>query len=296
MAGEFADFHYSAQDGLKLHARVYGGADAERMPVVCLPGLTRNARDFHDLAVALSRDAQAPRRVVAFDYRGRGGSQRDRNWQNYAVPVEAGDVVAGMTALGIEKAAFIGTSRGGLIVFALAAMRPAALGAVVLNDVGPVLEGVGLAHIAGYLKRSPKPRNFADAVEIQRTANAEDFPALGDKDWERMARAIYREEKGRPVSDFDPAIAKTLSEIDLNKPLPAAWPQFEGLKAVPMMAIRGENSRLLSRETLREMEKRHPDIETVTVQGQGHAPLLETADLPRKIAAFLDRVDRKRKR
>lgn len=295
MIPEFADFHYSAQDGLNLHARIYGERDGDRLPVVCLPGLTRNARDFHELALMLSRDTERPRKVIAFDYRGRGGSQYDRNWKNYAVPVEAADVMAGMTALGVEKAAFIGTSRGGLIVFALAAMRPAALGAVVLNDVGPVLEGVGLAHIASYLKRSPKPKSFADAVEIQRTANAEDFPALKDEDWGRMAHAFYREEKGRPVADFDPALAKTLSEIDLNKPLPALWPQFDGMKAVPLLAIRGANSRLLAPETLEQMAVRHPGMEAVTVAGQGHAPLLETGTLPKTISAFLDRVDRRKK-
>lgn len=292
-AAGYSDVHYSAPDGLRLHARVYGEGDGARLPVVCLPGLTRNVRDFHELALILSSREDAPRKVVAFDYRGRGGSAYDRRWRNYDVVVEAGDIAAGLTALGIGKAAFIGTSRGGLIIFALAAMRPAAIGAVVLNDIGPVLEGVGLAQIVTYLKRAPRPRTFAEAVAIQRAANEEAFPALTDEDWERMVRAIYRDENGVPVPDFNPALAETVSSIDLNRPLPQLWPQFEGLKRVPLLAIRGENSRLLSAETFEEMERRHPDIETVLVKGQGHAPMLETGGLPGKIMAFLDRADRK---
>ena len=292
MADEgFSDFYYSSADGLKLHARIYGEANGA-LPVVCLPGLTRNARDFHDLALHLSRDAKTPRKVVAFDYRGRGGSAYDGNWRNYNVGVEAGDIVAGLVALGIEHAAFIGTSRGGLIIHLLAAMRPAALKAVVLNDIGPVVEVEGFAHIRAYLERAPKPASFAEAVVVQRNTHGNAFPALGDHDWQRMARAIYRDEAGKPVADFDPALLNTIAGLDLSQPLPALWPQFQGLASVPMLAIRGENSKLLSAGTLEEMARRHPAIETITVEGQGHAPMLETGQLPARIEAFLDRADR----
>jgi pimeloyl-ACP methyl ester carboxylesterase len=285
----FTDFFYSARDGLELHARVYdAGAAAGALPVVCLPGLTRNARDFHELALHLSAGVAMRRKVVAFDYRGRGLSARDRNWRNYEVPVEAGDVIAGLAALGIGHAAFIGTSRGGLIVFALAAMRPALLKAVVLNDIGPVVEGAGLAQIRAYLERAPRPRDMAEAAALQKAVQGTAFPALTDADWQRMAAAFYSEKNGRLVADFDPALLKTLKGIDLSKPLPQAWPQFAALRAVPLMAIRGENSSLLSADTLREMANRHPDLRSVTVPGQGHAPLLETAGLPEKIAAFIE--------
>lgn len=287
----FSDFYYSSTDGLKLHARIYGEANGA-LPVVCLPGLTRNARDFHELALHLSRDAVAARKVVVFDYRGRGGSAYDKNWQNYNVGVEAGDIVAGLVASGIEHAAFIGTSRGGLIIHLLAAIRPGALRAVVFNDIGPVVEGEGFAHIRAYLERTPKPASFAEAVAIQRGTHGNAFPALIDRDWERMARAIYRDEGGKPVADFDPALLKTIAGVDLSQPLPALWPQFQSLTGVPMLAIRGENSRLLSAMTLEEMARRHPCIETVTVEGQGHAPMLETGPLPARIEAFLDRADR----
>ena len=290
----FTDFFYSAPDGLELHARVYdAGAAGDALPVVCLPGLTRNARDFHGLALHLSAGAARRRKVVAFDYRGRGLSAHDRDWRNYDVPVEAGDVIAGLAALGIGHAAFIGTSRGGLIVFALTAMRPALLKAVVLNDIGPAVEGAGLAQIRAYLERAPRPRDMAEAAALQKAVQGAAFTALTDADWQRMAGAFYTGKDGKVAADFDPALLKTLKGIDLSKPLPQAWPQFLALRGVPLLAIRGENSSLLSADTLREMANRHPDMRSVTVAGQGHAPLLETAGLPEKIAAFLDTADRK---
>ncbi len=287
----FSDFFYSAQDGLKLHARIYGEDGGAGLPVICLPGLTRNARDFHDLALGLSRNANRPRKVVAFDYRGRGRSAYDPNWKNYEVVVEAGDIVAGLTALDIEHGAFIGTSRGGLIIHVLAAMRPALLKAVVLNDIGPVVEVEGLAHIRAYLERAPRPKDLADAIETQKAVHAQAFSALSNEDWKRFIRAIYREEGGVPVPDFDPALLNVVKGMDLTQPVPTLWPQFEGLAAIPMLVIRGANSWLLSAATLEEMARRHPDCETITVEGQGHAPLLETGDLPARIAAFLDRQE-----
>lgn len=294
MASEgFSDFFYASPDGLKLHARIYGEANTG-WPVVCLPGLTRNARDFHELALYLSTKAKTPRKVVAFDYRGRGQSDYDPDISHYNVGGEAGDVLAGLAELGIEQAAFIGTSRGGLIVHVLGALQPAVLKAIVLNDIGPVIEAQGLAHIRSYLDRSPKPKTFAEAVEAQRRVHGADFPALADADWARMVVAICRDTEGGLVPDFDPALVDTLAGVDFSKPLPHLWPQFEALAAVPMLAIRGGNSKLLSAATLNEMQKRHPGMETITVDAQGHAPFLETGSLPQEIADFLDRAERAR--
>ncbi|MEP9397247.1 alpha/beta hydrolase [Mesorhizobium sp. KR2-14] len=286
---EFSDFFYSAPDGLRLHARVYGAANTGKTPVICLPGLTRNARDFHELSLHLSR-ANA-RKVAAFDYRGRGRSAYDKNWRNYNLNVEADDILAGLTALEVEHGAFIGTSRGGLIIHLLAAMRPAVLRAVVLNDIGPVVEAAGFARIRAYLETAPKPRSFDEALAMQRSLHGKAFPALSGRDWRRFVAALYRDRGGVPVPDFDPALLKTLSQLDLSVPLPTMWPQFQGLYPVPVLAIRGEHSTLLSAQTLQEMEQRHPRLEALTVSGQGHAPLLETGELPNRIAEFLDRAD-----
>lgn len=288
---EYRDVFYSARDGLRLHARLYGPDDVPGLPVVCLAGLTRNARDFHALALRLSREGKRPRRVVAFDYRGRGESQRDRDWRRYDVAVEAGDVADGLAALGIAHGAFIGTSRGGLVIFALAAQRPALLKAAVLNDVGPVIEGAGLAHIRSYLLRAPRPGSLAEAVTIQKAVHGTDFSALGADDWERFAAALYRREGERLVPDFDPRLLKPLKRIDLARPLPTLWPQFAGLSGMPLMAIRGANSRLLSHDTLARMEAQHPAMQAITVAGHGHAPLLETGDLPQRIATFIARAE-----
>ncbi|RWH17808.1 alpha/beta hydrolase [Mesorhizobium sp.] len=287
----FSDFFYAAPDGLKLHARIYGAANSGGWPVVCLPGLTRNARDFHEIALYLSSKAKTRRKVVAFDYRGRGRSDYDPDISHYHVGVEAGDVLAGLLALGIEEAGFIGTSRGGLIIHVLGELKPAALKAIVLNDIGPVIEAEGLAHIRSYLDRAPKPKSFAEAVDAQRRVHGTGFPALTDADWARMVGAICRDTGAGLVPDFDPALVETLGDVDFSKPLPDLWPQFDALAAVPLLAIRGGNSTLLSTATLEEMGKRHPGMETITVEGQGHAPLLDTGELPKKTADFLDRAE-----
>jgi len=286
---DFTEFSYLSQDGLRLAARIYGEASTDTMPVVCLPGLTRNARDFHELALYLAYEAAQRRKVVVFDYRGRGRSQYDPNWQNYNVVVEAGDVTTGLAELGIERAAFIGTSRGGLIVFVLAMAKPALLGAVVLNDIGPVIEGAGLAQIRGYLTRRPKLATFADAIAFQKQVNGSGFSGLSDSDIERYVRAFYREEAGGLVADFDPALVNTLDGLDFDAPMPTLWPQFEKLADIPLLTIRGANSSLLSGETLAGMQRQVPAMQIITVSGQAHAPLLETAGLPQEIAAFLDR-------
>ncbi|PBC03130.1 alpha/beta hydrolase [Mesorhizobium sp. WSM3860] len=291
----FFDFFYAAPDGLKLHARIYGEANSGGRPVVCLPGLTRNARDFHELALYLSSKAKTTRKVVAFDYRGRGQSDYDPDISRYNVGVEAGDVLAGLSDLGIEEAAFIGTSRGGLIIHVLGALKPAVLKALVLNDIGPVIEAEGLAHIRSYLDRAPKPKSFAEAVDAQRRVHGAGFPALTDADWARMVGAICRDTDAGLVPDFDPALVGTLADVDFSKPLPDLWPQFDALAAVPLLAIRGGNSTLLSTATLEEMGKRHPGMDTITVEGQGHAPFLETGNLPEQIADFLDRAEAKSK-
>ncbi|WP_217575988.1 alpha/beta fold hydrolase [Mesorhizobium sp. GbtcB19] len=286
----FSDFFYASPDGLKLHARIYGEANAG-FPVVCLPGLTRNARDFHELALHLSSKAEKSRKVVAFDYRGRGQSDYDPDIGHYNVGVEAGDVLVGLSALNIEQAAFIGTSRGGLIIHVLGALKPAVLKAIVLNDIGPVIEAEGLAHIRSYLDRAPKPKTFAEAVDTQRSVHGSGFPALGDGDWARMVNAISRKTEAGWIPDFDPALVDTLAGADLSKPLPDLWPQFDALAAVSLLAIRGANSKLLSAATLGEMQRRHPGMEAIIVEGQGHAPFLETGELPARIAAFLDRAE-----
>jgi pimeloyl-ACP methyl ester carboxylesterase len=268
-----------------LHARVYEPQVPVRQTIVCLAGLTRNAQDFDGLAECLIAAGFC---VVAIDSRGRGGSAYAASIQDYTVVAEAQDVLTGLAVLGVEQAAFIGTSRGGLIMHLLAGMRPTILQAIVLNDIGPVIEPDGLLQIRRYLESAPQPKNWDDAIAIQKAVHGKAFPILSDADWERHARAIYKEDaKGNIVADFDPKITQTLASLQADTLLPALWPQFEGLCAVPMMVIRGENSRLLSPQTFEEMGERHPNCTLVTAPGQGHAPLLDVGNLPDQIVQFL---------
>ena len=284
-------FDYSAQDGLRLAGRLYEPDEESMhdgaMPVVCLAGLTRNSADFHQLALHLARSAPRPRKVLCLDYRGRGMSAWDSNWENYNPLTEAEDVLAGVTAAGIEGAAIIGTSRGGLIAMILAAMRPTLLGAVILNDVGPEIDGRGLVRIRSYVEKGQDFDNWLDAVAAVKAMGESQFPRLEYTDWERQARLIFEGKNGRVVRRYDPALMKTLTAINLDNPLPAMWPQFAGLKNVPLLTIRGERSDLLSRETVEKMHAAHPAMQSFTVADQGHAPDLGSGNLPERIAAFI---------
>src|SRR5262252_11021456 len=171
----------TAQDGLRLHARAYGARASSALPIVCLPGLARTAADFADLALVLLSDRE--RLVLALDYRGRGKSDYDPNPANYNLHVELADLLAVLTALGIGRAAFIGTSRGGILTMLLAVARPTAIAGCVLNDIGPVIELEGLIRIKGYVGKLPQPRNFEDAAEILRRLFHNQFPKLGHEDW-----------------------------------------------------------------------------------------------------------------
>jgi len=284
----FEDFTYTAQDGLKLHARIYGQDRDGTIPVICLPGLTRNSRDFHELALSLAARSTIGR-VVAFDYRGRGGSAYDRDWKNYKVTTEARDVLDGAAALGLERAAFIATSRGGLITLTIAGERPHLLGSVIFNDIGPVVEGDGLAMIRSNLNRTPTRSSFEEALAFQKAAHGASFPALAEEDWTRLVHCLYRQEGEAFVPDFDPNLLKTLAGIDFSRPLPVLWNQFAGLAHVPVMVIRGDRSRLLSQATMEEMERRHQGLETALVAGQGHPPMLESSNLPETIGRFIEK-------
>lgn len=279
-----------APDGLMLHARDYGPENSSRLPVLCLPGLTRNSHDFEALATALSTGPGA-RRVIAVDYRGRGRSNRDVDWTHYDVGVETGDVLSQLAALGISKALFIGTSRGGLISMATAAIRPEAIAGVVLNDIGPVLDVSGLERIRGYVGKLKAPTTWDEAVALLKFTTGGQFTAVDEADWRAYAEGTWREEAdGSLALTYDPALMLSFATLDF-KALPDLWPAFDALRSSPVLAIRGANSDLLSEETLAEMARRHPRLDTLVVPGQGHAPLLRDAPTIARIRAFLDAVD-----
>ena len=287
----FRSVFVSAGDGLKLHVRDYGERHWGATPVICLPGLARTGADFHELAIHLSTDARAPRRVLACDMRGRGRSDYDKDKANYDVAVETADVLAIAAAMGVGKAGFVGASRGGLQVMVLAAMRPAVIAGAVLVDIGPVIDGKGLARIKGYVGKLPAARNMDEAANLLKRIGGAQFPAWSDAHWKVMAVRSFRQTQGGLVADYDPALAETFGTIDLEAPLPTLWPFFEALVHAPLLAIRGGNSDILSAATLEGMAKRHPHCDILTVEGEGHVPDVGAPDLASRIAAFLGRLD-----
>lgn len=276
--------YFSVRDGLRLHATCYEAPSSSRPPVLCLAGLTRNGRDFHDLAVALSTGPDA-RTVWALDSRGRGLSECDATWSNYSFPVEAHDVIDFAAMTGLHGATIVGTSRGGILAMVLAAIQPAIIGAVVLNDIGPVIERDGLSRIAGYVGRLPLPSSWAQAAQIVEEMSRMHFPAVPKEHWAQVARAWWNEKDGRPAPGYDPAIAKSVSAMGTR--IPEIWPQFLALSNVPVLVVRGESSDILSAATQAEMARRHPRCTTLTVPGQGHAPLLKDRLSLETIAAFI---------
>ena len=279
---------FTVRDGLELYGRHYPAFGSHRRAAVCLPGLTRNSRDFHDLAMVLSTGSQA-RPVYTLDLRGRGLSQHDRDWRNYAVPIEMLDVQDYLALLGLDKPTIIGTSRGGLIAMVLAAAQPNAIGAVVLNDIGPVIERAGLVRIKAYIGSVPIPANWEDAARLVAEMNRRAFPAVTDAQWAVVARQLFNEADGRPVAGYDQKLAKSFSVND--GPIPELWPQFNALSHYPLLVVHGENSDILSAETVQQMRAQHPRCASVTVPGQGHAPLLMDDASIGAVAQFLSAVD-----
>jgi pimeloyl-ACP methyl ester carboxylesterase len=286
------DVYVTARDGLRLHVREHGERTAPSLPVVCLPGLARTTADFEPLATALAGNPDRPRRVLAIDSRGRGLSDHDRDPANYSIPVELDDVLSVLTARAVPIAVFVGTSRGGLITMALAAVRPAAIAGAVLNDIGPVLEPQGLMRIKSYVGKVPQPRSFEEGADILRRLFSGQFPRLAAADWLGYAQRTWRDEAGRLVLTYDPQIGRALADLDPANPLPTLWPQFDALGRVPVMVIRGANSDLLSPATVTAMQARHPDLTTIEIPDQGHAPLLSEPERIADVSAFVAKCER----
>ena len=282
-ATRYEDRYFTIRDGLKLHYRDYPG-DESKPPLLCLPGLTRNSRDFAELAERHSPDF----RVLALEFRGRGMSEYDPVPARYLPPTYAQDVIELLDQLGISEAVFVGTSLGGVVTMAVAVIQPHRIAAAILNDVGPVINGVGVDRIKTYVGSGQRFKNWDEAGEtIARNTQAFDF--YTHEDWVRMAKRNCREEDGEIVFDYDPAIAEPFNTAP-STPQVDLWPFFTALAQKPLLVIRGARSDLLSADTLQKMHEAAPNMRSAVVAGVGHAPDLNEPEAAAAIDSFLDEL------
>jgi pimeloyl-ACP methyl ester carboxylesterase len=288
---QFKDKEFHAQDDVPIYYRDYGDPMLSNTPVLCLGGLTRNSRDFAKLANRLSPS----RRVLCMDYRGRGRSGRDPDWRNYQPKTYVGDVVALLAIANVQRAIVIGTSLGGIVAMGLGAAIPTALAGVVLNDVGPEIDAKGLNRIKGYVGSQISLPTLEAAAEVLKTQFGGVFADFSQQDWLDYADATFAKDAtaGAYQLDYDMRICDAMrvqAEESLKEP-PDIWALFASLARIPVLAIRGALSDILSQATLDRMQQRIPELSTALVPNRGHVPQLNEPECVAAIDRFLTRVD-----
>jgi len=274
----------AAQDGLLLAYRDYPAPALGNTPVVCLPGLARNAKDFERVAGRLAES----RRVICPDYRGRGRSDYDRDWRNYTPVTYLRDLHHVCAASGVHAAVFIGTSLGGILAMGLGVLAPTLIRGVVLNDVGPAIDTRGVKRILQIVGHDHVQPDWRQAVALCRRLYGQ--LAFDDEArWQRFAEATFRrDDDGMLHVDWDIRIVKALARQDTP---PDLWPLFRSLRRVPVLSIRGALSDILSVQTLEGMKREHPDLTVTTIGAIGHAPTLEEPEAEKAIDDLLHRID-----
>lgn len=291
MAAAYVERRWKSPDGLDLFARDYApGPGPARPPVIAIHGLTRNSADFEAIAPLL---AQSGRRVLAVDVRGRGLSDRAPDPMTYRPDVYAADVLALMDQAAVGRAVFMGTSMGGLITMALTALRPKAVVAAILNDIGPEVAPEGLARIAAYSGQPVEIDSWADAAAYAKRINAVTFPHYSDADWDAFARRIFRQGPDGEIGlDYDPDISVPIRAAGAKALVSNLWPMFRRLaRNRPTLLVRGGVSDLLSADIAARMRKAAPDMAYVEVPQIGHAPMLDEPEAKAAIFEFLAELD-----
>jgi pimeloyl-ACP methyl ester carboxylesterase len=282
----YRECDYQSSEGLRLHYRDYAG-DESRLPVLCLPGLTRNSRDFDFIAGHLA----GKRRVLTADFRGRGKSAYDPNWRNYSVPIEAADTTRLLDAAGVERAIILGTSRGGIVGMALGAF-PGLVAALILNDIGAEVDAAGMERLRNSVGRDEAQASWDDAAEALRRKYGAVFPELAAQGWRDFAAALFREDNGKIVADYDPALGEaTRAGRMIGRPPEgniSLWPLFQEITGKPILVIHGELSDILSAATLEKMRAEKPDLAVISIGNVGHAPFLNEPQSVAAIDAFLE--------
>lgn len=272
---------FNTSDGLSLYFEDTGAGT----PVLCLAGLTRNARDFDFLAPHLS-----DHRMIALDCRGRGKSDYDPVYANYNVMREAQDVVELLDHLGIERTFVIGTSRGGLIAMFLAAGNARRLMGVVLNDVGPAVSQKGIARIMDYVGRPPGAVTTKDHAAQLEAAMSGDFPGVPLSRWRQVSAAQHDETDHGLALRYDPNLRQALMEQLEAGPPGDMWPLFDAMHGLKTGVIRGANSDVLTADTVDRMRDRRPCVIAQTVPDRGHVPFLDEPGSLKVIRAVLETV------
>ncbi|NJD31245.1 MAG: alpha/beta hydrolase [Gammaproteobacteria bacterium] len=285
-ANAWQDRYFASADGLRLYYRDYPAAESGPVPVLCLPGLTRNSRDFEAIALRIQRS----RRVLSADLRGRGRSQHDPNWRNYHPGTYVADVARLLADAVVPRVIVLGTSLGGILAMIVAATAPQLLAGVILNDVGPEVAPEGLERISTYVGKSPAVRTWEEAAAQARATYGLAWPDATDEDWMSFARRSYEEVDGVPRLAMDPMIGEAVRAAPAGA-APDLWPVFAALRPIPTLALRGELSDVLSRETFDRMAREKPDLVRVTVPRRGHPPMLDEPESVQAIEQFLARLD-----
>jgi pimeloyl-ACP methyl ester carboxylesterase len=275
---DFSDEYWTSRDGLKLHYRDYPGR-ADRPSLLCLPGLTRNARDFERLAQRLAGEW----RVICPEMRGRGDSAYSKDSATYNPLQYVEDVTELFAQASIERVAAIGTSLGGLMTMVLAATQPDRVAGAVLNDIGPEIEAAGLERIGNYVGQGRTFPTWMHAARALEESQGAAYPDFELSDWLDLAKRVMTVgSNGRIVFDYDMKIAEPFKEAGSAAP-PDLWPTLSGLHEKPVLLIRGALSDVMAEQTLARMQQHLPAAEALTLPRVGHAP---TLDEPEVIAAI----------
>ena len=287
MDNSFTDRHWQTADGLTLHFRDYGSSDG-RPPIICLHGLTRNARDFEQLAPYI---ADRGWRVIVPSMRGRGDSDYAEDAESYALPNYVEDLRALLAQEDIAQFASIGTSMGGLMTMLLAQAQPELIAGAVLNDIGPVLESEGLDTIKSYVGQGRNYPTWMHAARALEETHGAAHPTFDTQGWIAMAkRTMSLSSSGRIVFDYDMKVAEPILEAPEAAAPPALWPAFAALTDRPLLLLRGELSTLLSPATFAEMQQRAPGAQSATIPAVGHAPTLDEPVARAAIDQWLERL------
>jgi len=281
-----AERFFASGDGLQLFYRDFAPLTRpSKLPVLCLPGLTRNSRDFTHVAERIRRD----RRVLCADLRGRGRSQHDPAWQNYHPGTYLADIGLLLDDAGVTRCVLLGTSLGGILSMLLAATNPSLVAGVILNDVGPEVAPAGLARIAAYVGRHAPPASWDEAVATVRATYEIGMPGLSHDEWVVHTKRSYSDVGGVPQLDMDPMIGEAVRSAPAAA-APDLWPLFAALRPVPTLALRGATSDILAVTTFDRMLLEKPDLARVEVPQRGHTPMLDEPASVAAIDEFLARV------